>query len=58
LKVISEVREFQPIPLLANLFWLDLEIFHCDYFKQWEKFFTEMETLYSQFPQEKVPPIA
>jgi hypothetical protein len=51
------VRELQAIPLSPNLAWLDLEIFHYDNFKQWEKFFTEKENLYSQFLQEKVPPI-
>ncbi len=50
--------ELQPIPLSPNLSRLDLEIFHCDNFKQWEKFFTEMENLYCQFHQEKVPPIS
>jgi hypothetical protein len=58
LKVISEVRELKPIPLSPSLSRLDLENFPCDNFKQWEKFFTEMENLYSQFHQEKVPPIA
>jgi hypothetical protein len=47
LKVLSEVRELQPIPPLTKSHRLDLEIFHCDSFKQWQKYFTEMEILYS-----------
>jgi hypothetical protein len=58
LKALLGVRELQPIPLSPKFTQSDLEIFHCDNFKQWGKYFTEMENLYFQLHQEKVPQIA
>jgi hypothetical protein len=58
-KVLFEVNlpNLQPIPLSLNLTQLDLEIFRCDNFKQWEKYFTEIENWHFELNREKVPPI-